>query len=528
MNRRRGPVHSLVWRQIRLSTAVMAALTLIMIRVGVTGFDASGGARGMISVEALLKNPAISALYGRATTLATAGAFVAWKMGMTLSLAAALWAGLMATRVTRASEDDGSWDALVVGRRGRQPALATTIAVLGESCAVLGLVCFVGLYSSSQGVLSCLLFAVGIGGVAWCGAAIGLLAGQLVAPRRSATQVALSVVGVMYLVRMLADSSQSSRWLDWFTPFGWLENLGAFQHHSATWCWALLLIPSVIAAYAWSLQARRDIGSAVWTRSDRTRAHEALLGSAWSFSWRERRSTLAVWSAGLAALGLTVGYLTNALVAFCRSDPGYVRLLNRWGFGSMISARGFIGEICVMMALALGYFVVAMLAMLASDGQRGRLDMPLSYGPSRLNWIVSALATTALATVVVVVVCGVSIWVGVELSGTPMSIWAPLAGMFNSASTATLFIGLTVLLITIITRLAYVVMAALLALCYLIAALGPTLNWPHWLLATSPLYYLKIVPVQPTNWGATWTCALIGVVAGTLAVYRFTRIDVGT
>ena len=527
MGRSRTSVHSLVWRQIRVSTVVISLLLLIVIRVGESAFYSSGGVQGMASFVVLLKNPAISALYGRASSLDSAGAFVSWKMGMYMALAAALWAALIATRVTRGAEDDESWDLLALGRRGRGRALVTAVAVLTEGAVLLGVVTFLGLLLDTSGWTSCLLFAFAITGVAWSGIALGLLCSQVIAPRRSASQVALSAVGLMFLVRMLADSSNSLGWLRWTTAFGWLENLGSFQHHAPWWCLIILVVPGVGVGLTWKIQRHRDVGWARWTRSDRARARTRLLKSAGRFSWRERRSTLVAWSIGLAAVGLVIGYLTNALVAFGRTDPAYVRLLDRLGLGVIITAKGFVGEVCFMMTLALSFLVITSLVMLANDDLQGRLDLPFSYGASRSRWMVSAVVATAVGTLLVSLVCGLFIWLGVVASGTSMNLLVPIEGMANAVSTTPLLIGITILIVTLSARFAYLVVAALLALTYLVALLGPVLHWPHWLLSGSPFFYLRLVPAAPANWGAMVLCTLIGLAAGAGALWRFHRADVG-
>jgi ABC-2 type transport system permease protein len=519
--------HSLVWRQILASTAVIALVLVIVIRVNEAAFYSSGGARGLTSVVALLKNPAISALYGRASSLPTAGAFVAWKTGMYLALAAAIWAALMATRVTRGAEDDESWDLLVVGRHGRGHALATVIAVLAEGGAVLGLVTFLTLLLKTPDPLSCFLFALGVTGIAWCGAAIGLFVSQVVAPRRSASQVTLIVVGLMFLVRMIADSSASAGWLRWLSIFGWLENLGSFQRHSPWWCLAFVGVPVVTATSAWIIQRNRDLGCARWTRSDRATERTRLLHSSWRFAWRERRSTLIAWSVGLVAFGLIIGYLTNALVAFCQSNPAYVRLLDRLGFAVIITAKGFVGEVCFTMTLAVSFLVLALLVMLANDDTQGRLELPFANGPGRLTWLLSAVVATTLGTLVVSLLCGLSIWVGVEASGTSMKFWYPILGMVNAVSATPLIIGVGLLVITVVKRFSYICLAALVAIAYLLALLGPILHWPDWLLRISPFFYLRLVPAQAPNWGAIVVCSALGVLVGLSGLYRFARADLG-
>jgi len=203
-------VHTLVWRQIRVPTAVMTALVVLVLRVGISSFSLSGGERGMIALRPVIENPAVSALYGRVTSLTSAGAFVEWKMGMFIALAIAMWAALMATRVTRGSEDDGTWDLLVVSRVGRQPALARAMFVLLEAGLVVGAATFLTLLSGGQRAPDSVLYGLAMTGIAWSGVALGLLGSQFFAPRRSASQVALCSIGLLFIVRVLADGSSGN------------------------------------------------------------------------------------------------------------------------------------------------------------------------------------------------------------------------------------------------------------------------------------------------------------------------------
>ncbi|MGH9021028.1 MAG: polyketide antibiotic transporter, partial [Acidimicrobiales bacterium] len=125
-------LHGLALRQARTSTLVMGLFVLVVMRLGVTSYNASGGAAGLAGTVALLKNPAIVALYGHARDLNSAGAFVAWKMGMFLALGVAMWAGLLATRLARGAEDDGVVDLVVAAPPGRVREFAAVARALGE------------------------------------------------------------------------------------------------------------------------------------------------------------------------------------------------------------------------------------------------------------------------------------------------------------------------------------------------------------------------------------------------------------
>ena len=109
-----------------------------------------------------------------------------------------------------------------------------------------------------------------------------------------------------------------------------------------------------------------------------------------------------------------------------------------------------------------------------------------------------------------------------------MSFWDPLRGMLNAASPAPLFIGLTALLVALLPRYAYMVMALFIALGYLVATLGPVLAWPAWIVALTPFHYLTLVPAQPWDWGASVVFVVIGLATGSLGLFAFARRDIPT
>ena len=156
-----------MWRQLRIGAIAIAAVLALVVRVGVSSFYASGGLKGMASMNALLKNPAIASLYGRTTSITSAGGLAAWKMGRFIALAAGLWGALIATRLTRGAEDDQSWDLLVVGVASRRTTLAAALTILGEAGVVVGAAVFVALASGSQDLGRSLLFASAVSGVTW-------------------------------------------------------------------------------------------------------------------------------------------------------------------------------------------------------------------------------------------------------------------------------------------------------------------------------------------------------------------------
>ena len=503
----------------------MTSLLVAMVVLGVASYDVSGGASAMVGTLALLRNPAFRALYGNFSSLSTAGAFVLWKLGLVVTLAVSLWAALAATRVTRGAEDVGTWDLLVSGTAGRRATLRQSAAVLAAMGLAAGAAVFAALALSGQHLVDCALYGAGIVGLAWCAQAIGVAASQVLAPRRSASQAALGAIGVAYLARMVADASSGGAWLRDATPFGWLEELGAFQHREPLWLVPLLVAPVLVVAILGPLARRRDVGRAQWTRSDRAAARFGLLRTPWGFAWRELASTILVWLIVTAIVGLVIGYLTNALVVFSRRDPFLERLLARWHLALLASVHGYVGEIGATLAFGISFFVVSAVATVGGDVVAGRLDLPLGYGADRRAWLSATVVATAAATLLIALTTAGATWIGVGAGGSSLNFAAALDAMLNAVSVAPLVLGATTLAVALAPRVAQVIMAALLALSYLTAVLGPALHWPGPVVAASFYHYVRLVPAEPPNWRATAVFAALGAAAFAAGLARFRSAD---
>ena len=72
------------------------------------------------------------------------------------------------------------------------------------------------------------VFAAALAGVGMTGAALGVLAAQLLPERRAASGLAITVLLGGLLVRMVADGVEALAWLHWLTPFGLIGRAAPF------------------------------------------------------------------------------------------------------------------------------------------------------------------------------------------------------------------------------------------------------------------------------------------------------------
>jgi len=520
----RSPLR-LQWRVARTTTLVMTSVVLLVVEIGLRAYNASGGARGMAPIAPLLLNPAVAALEGRISSLTTAGAFIVWKMATFILLGCASWGALTATRLTRLSEDEGSWDQLVLGGPSRGRVLLDTIVVLAQTGLLVGGLVWALLVGSGQAVAPSAMFALDIIAALWMGVAIGLVSAQVVAPRRSASQVAMSTVMIFSLIRIVADGATSTEWWRAFTFFGWIEDAGAFDRPH----WLALLpslgVPVLLVGAAYLLQRRRDVGRALWHHNDEHRASTLLLRTSWTFALRERRTNWQVWMAGFVILSFTIGYLTHALIVLAHTDRRFVALLNHWGLHAMVRGVGFITQASVDFSFTFAIFAAAWVTQIATDELRGRLDMPFAMGIRRAVWLAGVLATVVVAVVVTDVICALIMWLGIVVSGSSLALSMVLQSMLSVLGVMPFVIGLSVALIAFLPRGSFATLTAGLSCLFIVTALGPVLHWPAWLLALSPFHYLRAVPLQSPDWvGLAWLTT-IGVLGGAVGAVHFCRRD---
>ena len=510
----------------RRNTLVIAVLVVLIIETGLKSFSASGGAAGMVGLAPLLANPAVAALYGRVDNLDTGGAFVVWKMGAVLVMTVAIWAALSATRLTRAHEDDGNWDMLVIGRRDRDAVLRTTTVVLAEMGLGVAVASGLMMRAGGQSTSGSWYYALGVLSIAWSGAAIGLLSAQIAAPRRAASQVALALVVLAFLLRVVADAGSSLEWLRDVTFFGWVEKIGAFQSVDAFAVVPALLGPVLAVALVWWLQDRRDVGGALYTHADTATAKSAFLSSPWLFAWRERSSVWRWWTVGLAIFGAVMGYLTHALVALAHSDPSYTALLRHWGMGAMVTGVGFVAIAATVMSVIFTLLVVSWISSTGADEVKGRLDVTLATGVRRSTWMFAVVAGALVCVVMAGAVTALAMWAGVRVSGTEMALSTVTEAVAGSLALVPFMAGLSVWLVARWPRLAFALGAVLVIVTYVAQILGPVLKWPTLVLEVNPFHYLRSVPVDPFNVGGFLGVTFVGAVIGAAGLWRYTRRDV--
>jgi ABC-2 type transport system permease protein len=265
-----------------------------------------------------------TAFQGRGYNLTNLGGMLANEMGF-LALVFFPVAGiLLAVRHTRAVEDAGQLDILTAGRIGRGTALAAGATVVILAALLTGVLSSGLLLALGYPVRGSLLYSFALALFLLTFAAIGLVAAQLAQTAPQAYGLALSVFGVVYLLRAVLDVRHRSE--TWSNPESWLAEIRPFADRPVAWPWAAFIVSITVlaAAGAW-IAGRRDLGAGVLTsRPGPTRA-PLWTSSPAGLLLRLTRGSALAWLIGSGVVALAFSLLAGDVQdLMAKTKPGLV------------------------------------------------------------------------------------------------------------------------------------------------------------------------------------------------------------
>jgi ABC-2 type transport system permease protein len=512
-------------RQVRRGTAIVALVCGAMAATVVTQYRGLEGALGMESLSALAENPAIRTLFGPPVALDDPGGFTVWRTGTFLAVLAGTWAALTATRLTRGEEEAGRWDLLLAGRVTLRSLVARTLAVVLCAAAVPGVAVGIAVGLSGAAPPGAVVFASAIAGVGMTGAALGVLAAQLLPERRAASGLAVTVLFGGLLARMVADGVDALAWLNWLTPFGLIGRAAPFAGNRVFPLVVLAGLVVLFAVAAAALAAGRDVGSGRLRGRDRGRGPSRLLGSLTGLAVHRTRRPTITWGLGLGAYFLLIGLLATAMVDFLRDNRVFAELAEQAGVVQLGSVEGFVASLFSLLAVPVGAFAAARLAATAQDESGGRLALLFSLPVARTRWAVVEAGTVALGCVVLAAVAGLATWAGTAWVGAGLGLGDALWGAVSVVPVALLCLGAA------LAALGWAPSAVLglgvlpAAGGYLLLVFADTFRWPEWVRDLSPFAHVASVPAEPVDVSGALGMLAVAAALAVLGLVGYARRD---
>ncbi len=517
-------VARLAGREIRNALLILVAATVLMIVAVIDSFSSTDLASSS-GLGTLLENPAVRALYGMPFDVTNAGGFTVWRVGTFLCVFAGLWALMATTRVLRGEEEAGRWDLLLTSPVTRGGVLLSHVKVLGLGCVILGMSVFASFVGGGEPAGPSALYAVGVTLLTLTFVAVGAVTSQLFGARRRAAGAAGAVLGVSYVIRMVADGTTGGGWMRWASPLGWVENLQAFATNDPLPLIPLAVTPAILFAVAVALDRRRDTDEGIIRDTGAATARLRLLRSPLGFAWRQRQGGLIGWGGGLLAFGFILGAITKAFVDFIADDPDIAELTAQFGFTSLATPIGFVASMDAMCVAVVCVYAVTGIHRLWEDEQFDRLDLVFAARVSRTRWLAAAAVATAAVSAILLAAIGLGTWIGVAVTDVDISFAESMGAVANLTPLVVLFLGLALLIHGTFPKWTVPVAGGGAGALYVLSFLGPAIDLPDWIVDLSPWRHVAVAPPDPVNWAGTVVMSLLGLAFGAAGFLGYAHRD---
>lgn len=482
--------------------------------------DEAERAAGAATINA---TPALVALYGPIYDVTSAGAIAFVKLLVFQAALAALVAGLLVVRHSRADEELGRRELVAAGQVARHAPLTAAIGAGAFFAVLVGLLSGVAAAASGAGVAGSLTMGAewAATGVAFCG--VAAVAAQLTSSARVARGLVVVAIVVTYLVRAVADLTDAT-WLTWLSPIGWAQQTRPFAENRLWPLLLLLALAAVTTAVAFRIEDRRDLGAGVLP--DRAGPARGALANSTALAWRLQRGALLWWAIGLGLLGLVVGSVVTNLGSLLDTERARTMI-------ELMGGRGVLEDAFV--SAELGFLVVAVTGYALSATSRahgeetgGRLEGLLATGTPRRTWFAGHLVVALLGSALLVTVVGLGL-------GTSHAVGAGDAGVVADDLVAAwvripavwVLLGVGALLYALRPSW-FAASWAVLAASVVLTQFRELLRLPDWVADLSPYTHVPQMPAVPFEAGPVLGLLAVAVALLVASVLLFERRDVAS
>jgi ABC-2 type transport system permease protein len=439
-------------------------------------------------------NAGFVALYGQLFG-ASLGELVTWRAGF-LPVMVGLAAILTVIRHTRAEEEAGRRELIGATVVGRHAALAAALLTTCVASLVMGIVLAAGMAGQGLPGAGSVAFGLQLAAAGWVFAGIGAVAAQLTTGSSAARGIAITALGVAYVLRVVGDISGMTdgplAWLTGLSPIGWVQAIRPYGD-DRLWLGAVVLAATaVLMAAAVMLSSRRDVGAGLLP--PRPGPAVGALGTPFALAWRLHRGLLAAWVGGFVALGVVLGYLAEGVGDLVGDNKAMTQVFERLGGASGLIDSYLAGMSGLFGLVAGGYGIQAMLRARAEESS-GRVEPVLSTAVGRVRWLGSHLFFALLGPAATLTAAGVAIGLthGLNVRDVGGELPRLLAGTVVQLPAVWILSAITVLLFGVLPRLTGLAWAAL-AACLLFGMVGSAMGLSQWVLDISPFTHLPHLP----------------------------------
>jgi len=452
-------------------------------------------------------NPAFSLLFGQAHNLLTSDGFNTWRTLALGSLFSGLMTIFLVVRETRAKEDSGEAEIVSANVVGRHTQLTVAFILGCMASLLLGIVVSVITISVGGDVKDTIMLASAftMSGVMF--AAVAAVTCQLGSYARTASSMAVSFLGICFLVRGYADASPDQDWLLWCTPFGWLQKI---EPAGVNAIWPLYLClgaaASIVLVAGW-LASHRDFGQGVFpSRAGHERAK--LVDTIYGLALRLHKSSIISWTLSFAVLGSVFGYLVSSLGTVFSHNEQIAKLLAA-GSAPMDMTFEFIGTLLQVLGIIAALYGVQIMMRVFNEEMSGRVAPLVAGTATRRKVYFSHVSIALIGPSIAIVLASFMIGLVANYRGSSVHIDDIVEQAIVELPAIWILIGVSVATIGARPIARFASWAAI-VFTFVMTILGPLFHLWDWVLGISPLWHVPVVIDNNADWSQLiWLGAVV-------------------
>ncbi len=470
--------------------------------------------------------PALVAMYGKIYDLANLGGIGMLKLTVLGAVLVAVLTAILTVRHTRAEEESGRLELMRAGVLGRSAPLAATLIVMMGASVVLGGLSALGLIAGGLGMTSSLAF-----GLAWacagvCFTGVAAVMAQITENARTATGLAMAVLGVSFFLRAIGDTTDGWAYVSWLSPIGWSQQIRPFGGDR----WWVAIIPilfTVVAvSVALALNRHRDLGAGLVRPRPGPDRGAARLRSPRALAWRLQRGQLFAWMAAFALLGLVLGSMSAGVGSLIDTPAAKVMITQLGGVNELTSA--FLGAELGFVGIFVSVYGIQAALRMRTEETAFRVEPLLGTSVTRIGWCLSHLLIALTGSATLMLIVGVT--AGLSRGAAVGDVGGTLATMLGASlvrlPAVWLLTGLAVALFGLLPRLVLAAWAALVASAIL-GEFGSMMGLPDWVRDVSPFSHVPNLPGGTMEWTPTIILTVVAAALVLVGVAGFRRRDIG-
>jgi ABC-2 type transport system permease protein len=463
-------------------------------------------------------NIGLRVFFGAPNHISTVTGATAWNTGGVMVLIVAIWAFLLATKTLRGEENAGRWELLLTGQTTARRATINTLAGLSFGLFVLYVVSaltFIGvgkIHTVDLSTTAALFFALTVVASAAVFVSVGAFASQLMPTRSRATSLSATILGICFLLRAVAGTT-NAHWLLDITPLGWIERMQPLYGSQPMWLLPVAALVLVLSLCTIFLAGHRDLGASTFVDNDMARPRTGLLNTPMGAAIRLTRVASLSWLIAIGLGSLFFGLLTKPAAQAFTDSAGIEHTINRLAHATQqTGATIFLGIVFFLLMLVIMSYAASAIGAMREEEAAGYLDNLLVRSVGRLQWLWGRLLLITVVVILASLLSSIGVWASVASQHVGVPFHTLFLAGLNMVAPALFILGAGIWALGIVPRLTTVVAYGVIGWSFLIQMISSGLNINHWILDTSVLQHIPLAPAANPNWMSAGIIAALGIV----------------